>query len=524
MQTPGRRRACRTARRTDKEGNRLAEQVLKVEHISKDFFGVYAITDVSLELGRGEVLSLIGENGAGKSTLMNIISGVLQPTAGEIWFEGQPYRSAKPGDAEEAGIAFIHQELNLFNNLNIIDNMFLNGFVRFKGTPFNNNPKMAAIAREMLAKVGLDVSPYTKVERLSMGERQLVEIAKAFLKSPKVIIFDEPTTSLTNKETEKLFAVIESLREAGTSIIYISHILEDVKRLSDKIAVLRDGVITAYGPAEEFSIDRMISCMVGRSIGELYPAQPPVPSEEVLLEVDKICQSGVVKDISFQLHKGEILGLYGLMGAGRSELANLIFGIDRYESGQIRFEGKALQTASPIERLRAGIGFVTENRREDGLFMSFSVFHNVSIAALREYAKHGVVKERQALEDVEEAKRLFHIKCEDVRRHQVKGLSGGNQQKVVLAKWLATHPKLLIIDEPTRGIDVGAKSDIYRILNQLAASGTGILVISSEMEELLGICNRILVMNKGMITGDLDRGEATTERLLHYAFADTANL
>lgn len=502
----------------------MAEELLRVDHISKDFFGVYALTDVSLSVNKGEVLSLIGENGAGKSTLMNIVTGVLQPTSGEMFFEGEAYHPQKPGDSEERGIAFIHQELNLFNNLSIIDNMFINGFIKYKGTPFNNNIKMARIAKEQLARVGLEISPFTKVEKLSMGERQLVEIAKAFLNDPKIIIFDEPTTSLTNKETEKLFAVIDNLRKQGTAIIYISHILEDVKRLSDRIAILRDGCITAQGDADDFTLPRMISNMVGRDIQEMYPHTLPVPEKDVLLDVDKVSQPGVVKDISFKVHKGEIVGIYGLMGAGRSELASIIFGLDPYSEGSIKFEGRELENNGPISRLKSGIGFVTENRREDGLFMEYPVLHNVNIAALRNYVrKLGFVDAKGTLQDVEDSKKLLRIKCEDVSKHQAKGLSGGNQQKVVIAKWLTTHPRFLIVDEPTRGIDVGAKSEIYQILNDLASKGTGILVISSEMEELIGICNRIIVMNKGMITGELDRNDATTEALLKLAFEDTAN-
>ncbi len=313
------------------------EQVLRLEHVSKDFFGVYAITDVSLELNKGDVLGLIGENGAGKSTMMNIVSGVLQPTSGKMFFEGVPYEPKHPGDAERIGISFIHQELNLFNNLNVIDNMFINGFKRIKGLPLNDNKAMAEIAKKVLQEVGLEISPYTKLEKLSMGERQLVEIAKSILGNPKVIIFDEPTTSLTNKETEKLFGIIEKLKAEGKSIIYISHILEDVQRLTNKIAVLRDGVITASGKTETFTIDQMISNMVGRSIEQMYPPRIDKLDEEVLLSVKNLNQPGVVKNINLELHKGEILGIYGLMGAGRSELVNILFGLDEYESGQIIF-------------------------------------------------------------------------------------------------------------------------------------------------------------------------------------------
>ena len=500
------------------------DQVLRLEHVSKDFFGVYAITDVCLELNKGEVLGLIGENGAGKSTMMNIVCGVLQPTSGSMFFEGKPYEPKRPGDAENIGISFIHQELNLFNNLNVIDNMFINGFKRRKGLPLNDNRKMAEIAKKALAEVGLDISPYTKVEKLSMGERQLIEIAKSILGDPKVIIFDEPTTSLTNKETEKLFAIIEKLKKEGRSIIYISHILEDVQRLTDKIAVLRDGVITAKGKTNEFTIDTMISNMVGRSISQMYPPRIEEACDEVLLSVKNLNQPGVVKNINLELHKGEILGLYGLMGAGRSELANIIFGLDEYESGEIVFKGKRFEKQDPIERLKAGVGYVTENRKEEGLFLEFPVAENINIANLRSFSKRGVVDNKAALKNAEDSKKMFGIKCEAVNKHLVKGLSGGNQQKVVIAKWVSANPEFLIVDEPTRGIDVGAKSEVYSILNELARKGTGILMVSSEMEELIGNCNRIIVMNKGMITGELNNQEICTESLLHAAFNDTAGM
>lgn len=500
------------------------EQVLRLEHVSKDFFGIYAIKDVSLELNKGEILGLIGENGAGKSTMMNIVCGVLQPTSGALFFESRPYEPKKPSDAEAVGISFIHQELNLFNNLNVIDNMFINGFRHIKGIPLNNNREMAEIAKTVLAQVGLDISPYRKVESLSMGERQLIEIAKSILGNPKVIIFDEPTTSLTNKETEKLFAIIEKLKAEGKSIIYISHILEDIQRLTDKIAVLRDGVITASGRTEEFTIDKMISNMVGRSITQMYPTRIKKVEDELLLKVKNLSQPGVVKDINLEVKRGEIVGLYGLMGAGRSELANILFGLDDYESGQVIFKGQELKKHSPIERIKAGMGYVTENRKEEGLFLEFSVAENINITSLRTLSKKGIVNKKEALKNAEKSKIMFSIKCEAVHRHLVKGLSGGNQQKVVIAKWVSTRPELLIVDEPTRGIDVGAKSEVYNILNELARAGTGILMISSEMEELIGNCTRIIVMNKGMITGELTNEEICTESLLHAAFIDTADM
>lgn len=495
------------------------QEILSMNHISKSFFGVYALTDVSFSVERGEILSLIGENGAGKSTMMNIIGGILQPDGGQMKLRGQVYEPKKPGDAKENGIAFIHQELNLFNNLSIVDNVYINSFIKIKGTPFIKKGAMKEKVKEILKSVDLDIPPETLVEKLSMGEKQLVEIAKALSGDPDIIIFDEPTTSLTARETEKLFAIIERLRAEGKSIIYISHILADVMRLSDRIAVLRDGTVTDTGEKKTFTIERMISSMVGRDIKQMYPDRVPKAGDRTLLCVEKLSQPGIVKNISLTVKEGEIIGLFGLMGSGRSELANIIFGLDEYVEGKITFKGEEFTSQNPIERINKGMAFVTENRREEGLLMDFSVYHNVSLTSLRKYKKSlNVIDRKRAKAHVQEAKSTLKIKCEDVTKHLTKGLSGGNQQKVVLAKWLMADPDLIIVDEPTRGIDVGAKAEIYTILNELVLKGAGILVVSSEMEELMGICNRIIVMSKGEISGSFEHDEFNQESVLGAAF------
>lgn len=495
------------------------QEVLRLSHISKAFFGVYALTDVSLSVGRGEILSLIGENGAGKSTLMNIIGGVLEPNDGEMTLFGERYIPKKPSDAKDHGIAFIHQELNLFNNLSIIDNVYINSFIKAKGTPFIKKGMMRSQVKKILESVDLHISPDTPVEKLSMGEKQLVEIAKALSSDPDIIIFDEPTTSLTARETKKLFGIIEKLKEEGKSIIYISHILADVLKLSDKIAVLRDGVVTDQGEKKDFTIERMISSMVGRDIRQMYPERLPVAGEKTILKIDKLSQPGIVKDISLEVKEGEIVGVFGLMGSGRSELANIIFGLDDYAGGEIWLNGEKITKQDPIERIKKGMAFVTENRREEGLLMDFSVYHNISLASLRKYkGKLNVVDAKAVKKEVLTEKEELHIKSEDVSKHLVKGLSGGNQQKVVIAKWLMTKPGMIIVDEPTRGIDVGAKAEIYGILNELVADGAGVLAISSEMEELMGICNRIIVMSKGEISGSFEHHEFNQQSVLGAAF------
>jgi ribose transport system ATP-binding protein len=495
------------------------EEILRLENISKAFFGVYAVRDVSLAIRRGEVLALIGENGAGKSTIMNVIGGVLKPSGGGMLYKGKPYAPETPADATAQGISFIHQELNLFNNLSIMDNMFINSFQKHGGTPLIDKRAMRRRTREFLRAVDLDISPDTLVEKLSPGERQLVEIAKELSRNPELVIFDEPTTSLTARETERLFALIEKLRADGRAIIYISHILNDVMRLSDRIVVLRDGQITDAGARCDFTIDRMILSMVGRDITQMYPEAAPVAKDEVLLSLSHVSQSGIVKDINMEVRAGEIVGMFGLMGSGRSELAQIIFGLDRYERGDIHFRGKHMKRQTPLSRIENGFAFVTENRREEGLLMEFPVYENVALAALRMYrGKGGVLQKKRIDGPIAEAVRELRIKTGNIKKHQAKGLSGGNQQKVVVAKWLMTRPAFLLIDEPTRGIDVGTKAEIYALLNDIAASGTGILVVSSELEELVGICNRIIIMSKGEIVGEFEHEEFNREQILRTAF------
>jgi ABC-type sugar transport system ATPase subunit len=500
------------------------DPILRFSHIDRAFFGVPVLKDVSLDVTSGHVVGLVGENGAGKSTLMNILGGVVSHDAGEMTLAGQPYDPRDPRDAERAGIAFIHQELNLFTNLSVAENFFISDFPRRAGIPLLDRGRIKAKARQFLAMVDLEVSPDVLVERLTPGERQLVEVAKALSMDARIIIFDEPTTSLTARETERLFEIIGRLRGDGKTIIYISHILRDVLRLADDVAVLRDGALVASGPREAFTIHSMIASMVGRDIEQLYPDRTAPPGAEISLEVRQLSKAGIAHRIDLRLHRGEILGVFGLMGSGRSELAQIIFGLEGFDEGEILIDGQPARGLSPTKNIRKGMAFVTENRREEGLMMTATVADNLGLAALPEYSTRFVsaVRSSSLARAVRETVETLHIKVNDVFRNEAKGLSGGNQQKVVLGKWLMTRPAILIVDEPTRGVDVGAKYEIYTIIDRIAAEGTSVLFISSEIEELIGLCDRILVMGHGEVLGAFSREAFDTEQILRTAFREQA--
>ncbi len=498
----------------------MGEYILKLDGISKSFFGVPALQGVSFSLKKGQLLGLIGENGAGKSTLMNIIGGVLKPDSGCMIYDDSEYAPGNPADASSAGIAFIHQELNLFLNLSIAENIFICNFPKISGLPFIEKGSMKQKTKKLLESIDLQVSPDILVEKLSPGERQLVEIAKALSCNPKVIIFDEPTTSLTARETERLFELIEKLKSEGISIIYISHILDDVKRLADEIVVLRDGQVTDQDCVSCFSVNRMISSMVGRDIKQLYPEKTNKPSNEKAMEVRSVSQRGIVADISFHLNKGEVLGVFGLMGSGRTELARILFGLDRYESGEIIIDNEPIKKITPQKAIEKGVAFVTENRREEGLLMDVSIAENVGLASLDKYSNNFLrfISKSSMYSAVKEVVGTLKLKSGPVEKSVPKSLSGGNQQKVVIGKWLLSNPGVLMVDEPTRGIDVGAKYEVYSIINNLASNGTGVLIISSELEELIGTCDRIIVMNKGDIVGQFNSNDFDRQKVLAAAF------
>lgn len=500
----------------------MTDTIVRFESVDKTFFGVTVLGNITLDVERGSIVGLVGENGAGKSTLMNILGGVVPLDGGRMLLDGEAYAPRDPRDADGAGIAFIHQELNLFTNLTIAENLFVSGFPHHGATPILDRGQMRKRAEEALALVDLAVSPDIRLERLTAGERQLVEVAKALSRDARIIIFDEPTTSLTTRETERLFGIIERLHEAGKTIVYISHILRDVMRLADTIAVLRDGHLVAHGPTPEFSINSMIAAMIGREIEQLYPDRTSQPGSEISLELRQVSKAGTSHRIDLAVHKGEVLGVFGLMGSGRSELARIIFGLDDFDEGEVLVDGRPVREPSPIRSIRLGMAFVTENRREEGLMMEATVADNLSLPALRAHSTRliNTVRSSSVISAVRDSVDSLSIKVTDAFRNEVKGLSGGNQQKVVLGKWLMTKPTILIIDEPTRGVDVGAKYEIYEIIDRIAAGGAAVLFISSELEELLGMCDRIVVMGQGEVLGSFDRAQFDQQTILRAAFRE----
>jgi ribose transport system ATP-binding protein len=496
--------------------------ILSIESVTKAFFGVPAVRDVTLHVEHGHILGLIGQNGAGKSTLMNLIGGVVPPDAGRMTFQGKPYRPRRPADAYHSGIAFIHQELNLFTNLTIAENIFIENFPTRRVGPLRwvDRAAVQARTREVLAEVGLDLAPNLTIDRISPGERQLVEIAKALHQDAPLIILDEPTTSLTNRETERLFALMRRLREQGKTMIYISHILRDVLDLADSVAVMRDGQLVTHEPTSAFDVNRMISLMVGRSLDNLFPPRTSTPSTRPILQVDGVSSAGIVENIHLTVHQGEVVGMFGLMGSGRTELARILFGLDPFEKGSIAIDGQQLTRLSPRHSIRQKVAFVTENRREEGLLMDINIADNVALVALPSFSRTPLqVVDRETMHDaVSQTVATLQLKSGDIRRQAARSLSGGNQQKVVLSKWLLSEPRLFILDEPTRGIDVGAKFEIYTIIDQLAAAGSGVLFISSELEELMGVCDRIVVMSQGELVSTFERAQFDEEAILRAAF------
>ena len=492
--------------------------LLEFRSISKSFYGVPVLKAISFEALPGTVLGLVGENGAGKSTLMNILGGNLRADAGEMLLQGEEYHPENPKAARKAGIGFVHQELNLFPNLTIAENLLLTTLPR--NGPLVRGRELRARAEELLRKVGLPLAPDTPLERLSTGERQLVEIAHALSFDAQLIILDEPTTSLSARESENLFRLIAELRGEGRSMIYISHALGDVLKLCDQVIVLRDGEVVGRDHAGAFSIEQMVSLMVGRSLTQMYPTRKKTPSAEVALEVRSVTQPGIVREVSFDLRRGEVLGVAGLMGAGRTELARILFGLDPVRKGELRIAGARMGKKTKT-RIGQGLALVTESRREDGLCMEAPIGENITLADLRRFStKLSFLKFRKLASALQTIREAVQLQPRARNEQPVKTLSGGNQQKVVLAKWLLTRPRVLLLDEPTRGIDVGAKFEIYSLIHQLADDGAGVLVISSEIEELIGICDRILVMNRGRISAEFARGKFDREQILQAALPE----
>ncbi|MCF3936524.1 sugar ABC transporter ATP-binding protein [Acuticoccus sp. M5D2P5] len=495
--------------------------LLRFDDLSKSFFGVSAVDGVTLDVPEYGVLGLIGENGAGKSTLMNMVGGVVEPSGGRMLWRGEPYAPRDAAEASARGVAFIHQELNLFFNLTVAENLFVDGFPKRFG--LIDRGAIRRRAAELMEALDLDVSPDALIEDLSAGERQLVEIAKALHRDADLIIFDEPTTSLTPRETVRLFEVIGRLKAQGKTIIYISHVLGDVAALCTHIAVLRDGTLVEAAPAEAFTIPRMIHAMIGRELSGLFPARTARPAEETVFSVAALSQPGVIEDVSFEIKGGEILGLFGLMGSGRSELARILFGLDSHQGGAIAIDGRPL-SGGARERIAAGLAFVTEDRRAEGLMMDAPIADNLSLVSIARFGRTPFAMiDTEAVEaDTAAIADQVRLKAGNIRRQPAKSLSGGNQQKVVIGKWLMQNPRVFILDEPTRGVDVGAKYEIYVLADRLAAAGGAVLFISSEIEELMGVCDRILVMSQGEIVGGFDAPPFEQSAILSMAFRQAA--
>ncbi len=502
--------------------------MLEIRSIGKRFPGVLALADVSFDVARGEVHALMGENGAGKSTLMKILSGVYTEYEGEIYLDGRPLKMDGPREAQQRGIAIIHQELNLIPELSIAENIFLGCEPR---TPWGtlDRERMEREARALLLRVGLAAAPDRSVRWLRVGEQQLVEVAKALSLKARLLILDEPTSALSDAERERLFALIDALKKEGVTMIYISHKLDEIFRLADRITVLRDGRYIGTRSRDQTDEGELIRMMVGRPLSDLFPKEESAVGEEVL-RVDRLSLAGdgtrggrALHDVSFGLRRGEIVGLAGLMGAGRTELLEALFGVHQppRARGRIVIAGRERPLfASPRAAIRAGLAFVSEDRKGKSLVSKLSVGHNITLAALGEFLARGsgVVRSRVENAAVQRSIRDLRIKTHSADA-LVDTLSGGNQQKVALAKCLLTRPRVLLLDEPTRGIDVGAKAEIYALISRLAQSGAGIVMASSEMPELLALCDRILVLAGGRISAEFGRGEATQERILGAATA-----
>lgn len=491
----------------------VAEEILlKAINIKKSFPGVQALKGVNFELRKGEVHVLVGENGAGKSTLMKIFAGVYQPDEGEIYVNGQKVDINLPKKAQDLGISIIYQELNLCQHLNVAQNIFLGREPR-KGIFVDEN-KMMNDAKEILDYLNVDINPREKVKNLPIGKQQMVEIAKAVSLKSNILIMDEPTSALTNREVDELFKLIKNLKQNGVGIIYISHRLEELGLIADRVTVFRDGEYIATLNFEDTTVDEIINLMVGRRLNEKFP-RVETPRGKKILEVKNI-KNNVLKNVSFELFEGEILGFAGLMGAGRTELARAIFGADRIESGEVWLEGRKIYIESPKDAIENGIVYVPEDRKKHGLALIMNIAQNLTLPNINLIKSKLFLSSKKEESISEEIIRKLNIKCSSLKQ-KVMNLSGGNQQKVVVGKWLPKNLKVLIIDEPTRGIDVASKIEIYNILNGLKQRGIGIIMISSELPEILGMSDRIAVMCEGELTAILDRDQATQEKIMRFA-------
>lgn len=491
---------------------------IEMRGIDKSFGSNQVLKQAGFTLESGEVHALMGENGAGKSTLMKILTGVYTKDAGTVLVDGKEVNYKNPQEAEKAGIVFIYQELNVMFDLTVEENLFMGKEIHGK-FGICDKKAMQKKAQEALNILGVNISPKTVMAELSVGQQQMVEICKALMADAKVIIMDELTAALTQSETVALFKVIESLRKKGVSMVYISHRMEEIFELCDRITVLRDGSYIGVKNIPETNMNEIVKMMIGREIGERYPSRNVKIGKEVL-KVKELTRKGTFHDVNFSVRAGEVLGVSGLMGAGRTEIMQAIFGNLSYESGTIEIDGKEVKISNPRQAMEHGIGFITEDRKTEGLMLDKSIRENISLCNLRRISKSSVISREAEKNMVAEAIKDLHIKCFG-SYHECNNLSGGNQQKVVLAKWILTNPKILILDEPTRGVDIGAKKEIYSIINKLAAQGVAIIMVSSELPEVLGMSDNIMVVREGEVRGIISYEEANQERVMILATGGT---
>ncbi len=497
----------------------MSEYLLELQHITKTFPGVRALDDVHFALKPGEIHALMGENGAGKSTFIKIITGVYQPDAGEIIFDGERVEIHDPLDSQRIGIAAIYQHVTCYPDLSVTENIFIG---HEKINRFSRRIDWKSLhdrAGELLHRLDADFDPRTRMGTLSVAQQQIVEIAKALSTNARIIIMDEPTAPLTNRESEDLYRITESLRDKGVSIIFISHRLEDMYRLATRVTVLRDAQYVGTWNLGEISRDDIIVAMVGREITQFFPPRKVSIGDEIL-RVDGFSRTGYFKDVSFSVRKGEILAITGLVGAGRTEVCEAIYGVSQHDSGRLFLDGAEIQVSGPNEAIDAGIGFLPEDRLKQGLVLDWEISKNVTLPSLRRFGRFGWLNTARENEVTKELAEKLEVKAVTVF-DRASTLSGGNQQKLIVAKLLTADMKVIILDEPTKGVDVGAKTAIFRIMNDLAAAGYGIIMISSEMPEVLGMSDRIVVMKEGHVTAILETAEATQEQILEAAMTST---
>lgn len=494
----------------------MTNRLLEMNSISKSFSGVKALSNVQFNLERGEVHALMGENGAGKSTLMKILTGVYSKDAGQVIIEGTEVNYTNPKEAQDDGVVIVHQELNMMKDLTVSENIFI-GRETKKNKFFIDDKDLHQKSRKLFEKLGVDIDPHQIVGELTVGRQQMVEIAKAISMNAKIIVFDEPTAALSRKEIDDLFKIIRDLKEQGIGIVYISHRMDEIGVITDRITIMRDGIYVGILNTKETTKDEIIRMMVGRTLLEEPKEKSSVASDApIVMEVKDLNAGSMVKNVSFKLKKGEILGFAGLMGAGRTETARAIFGADKIDSGKIYINNKEISIKNTYDAVQAGIGYISEDRRRYGILTDVSISDNISLPNMDKFVENRLINEKKVNEQAEKYREKLRIKSKDSSQ-LVKHLSGGNQQKVVIAKWLVKDSDIIILDEPTRGIDIGAKSEIYELIHDLVQMGKSIIVISSEMTELLRLSDRIIVMCEGRKTGEIPIEDASQEKILTLA-------